>query len=102
MENQYQRAEIRAAVFGDGSLTWDDAAAGAQTSKVIVRNLSGNGIQVVCARAIRTGVAVFLTGDAYEYLGEVRYCVYGEDGYRIGIEFKREPYPAPPGHSTPV
>jgi hypothetical protein len=48
---------------------------------------------VLCHRAIRTGAVVFLTGETYECLGKVRYCVYGEDGYRIGIQFTREPYP---------
>ncbi len=92
MENHYQRAERRAIVYGGGSLTWDDAANGSRTSSVIVRNLSGEGLQIVCHQAIRTGAVVFLTGETYECLGKVRYCVYGEDGYRIGIQFTREPY----------
>jgi hypothetical protein len=62
------------------------------TSSVIVRNLSGQGLQIVCHEAIRTGAVVFLTGETYECFGKVRYCVYGEDGYRIGIQFTREPY----------
>jgi hypothetical protein len=93
MENRYQRSELRASVYGGGSLTWDDAGEGSRTSSVIVRNLSEQGIQVLCHRAIRTGAVVFLTGETYECLGKVRYCVYGEDGYRIGIQFTREPYP---------
>lgn len=102
MEQQYQRAEIRAAVYGGGSLVWDDVELGAQTSPVVVRNLSSQGLQVLCSRAIRTGAVVFLTGDAYECLGEVRYCVYGEDGYRIGIALKREPYRRTSDPAMPV
>lgn len=102
MEQHYQRSQMRATVYGGGSLAWDDVEKGAQTSNVIVRNLSGLGLQVICGRPIRTGAVVFLTGDTFECLGEVRYCVYGEDGYRIGIEFKREPYRRPAARTAPV
>ena len=57
---------------------------------------------MLCARAINTGAIVFLTGESYECLGEVKYCVYGQDGYRIGIEFKREPYHRIADQATPV
>ena len=91
--NIYQRSELRAPVFGGGWLTWDDAREGARTSHVVVRNLSGQGLQVVSPRQVRTGAVVFLTGETYECLGKVKYCVHGDGGFRIGIQFMREPYP---------
>ncbi len=102
MEQDYQRGDMRAPVYGVGSLSWDDAGAGAQTSPVVVRNLSERGIQVVCEQPVRTGAAVFLTGDAYECLGEVKYCVVGDGGFRIGIELVREPYRRLADESRPV
>jgi hypothetical protein len=92
MEAAYQRSEMRASVYGGGSLTWEDADEGSRTSPVVVRNLSGHGLQVVCQRAVRAGAAVFLTGETYECLGEVKYCVHVDGGFRIGIELRREPY----------
>ena len=102
MEQQYQRAERRASVYGAASLAWNDAELGGQTSPVIVRNMSGQGIQVICGRPISTGAVTFLTGDNYECLGEVRYCVFDDDGYLIGIRFKRAPYPVLADESTPM
>ena len=102
MEQHYRRSEMRAAVYGGGVLAWNDAEKGPRTARVVVTNLSGQGLQIICSEAIRTGAVVFLTGDTYECLGEVRYCVYGDDGYRIGIELRRDPYPCPAGPTTPV
>jgi hypothetical protein len=93
MEAAYQRSEMRASVYGGGSLTWEDADEGSRTSPVVVRNLSGHGLQVVCQRAVRAGAAVFLTGETYECLGEVKYCVHVDGGFRIGIQLSRPPYP---------
>jgi hypothetical protein len=59
---------------------------------VTVRNVSEQGMQLRCEQAIRPGTVVFLTGERYECLGTVRYCVHHDDGYRIGLEFVREPY----------
>ena len=53
MFEPYQRREMRAQVFGEGSLTWNDGLDGAHTSPVRVRNVSSQGLQVVCRRAIR-------------------------------------------------
>ncbi|MEZ5366767.1 MAG: hypothetical protein R2748_31610 [Bryobacterales bacterium] len=92
MFERYQRREMRAEVFGEGSLTWNDGLDGARTSSVTVRNLSSQGLQVVCRKAIRAGASVFLTGETYECLGTVKYCVYSDEGFRIGIELEREPY----------
>lgn len=89
----YQRSETRAPVFGGGSLTWNDGLEGACTEPVTVRNLSGHGLQVLCRRPIRAGAPVFLTGETYECLGTVKYCVYSDEGFRIGIELERDPYP---------
>ena len=91
MNRPYVRGEERMDVRGSGKLTWD-AGNGARDCAVAVRNISASGVQVVSKRALQPGWVAFLTGEKFECLGDVQYCRSTEEGYVVGMRFRREPY----------
>jgi len=87
----YSRSEERLAARGPGKLTWD-AGHGARECVVEVRNISSAGVQVASKRPLQPGWTAYLTGEQFECLGEVEYCVSVDTGYLVGMSFRREPY----------
>jgi len=89
--SSYSRSEPRLPAKGPATMTWD-AGNGSRESQVEVRNISSAGVQVVSKRPLQPGWTAYLTGEQFECLGEVEYCVSVDVGFYVGMSFRREPY----------
>lgn len=90
-ENAYVRAHQRIPVTGSGVLTWD-AGNGARRCPTQVRNLGDGGLQLFVTRAMVRGWTAYVTGETFECVGDVRYCVPSDGGFLVGLSFRHEPY----------
>ena len=87
----YVRREQRERVTGAATLSWEVGGLG-QVCVYRVRNLTADGMQAVGRLPIPPGTRVFISGERYECLGQVRYCLEDAVERRIGLEFLSDPY----------
>lgn len=91
IDQGYRRIHQRTHVTGNGVLTWD-AGNGARQCSATVRNLGDGGLQLLVSRPLSQGWTAYLTGEMFECVGKVRYCVPEQGGFLVGLEFSHDPY----------
>lgn len=90
----YRRAYQRMGATGRGTLTWD-AGHGSRQCSVQVRNISDGGAQLLVSRPLAPGWTAYLTGEMFECIGAIQYCVEAAGGFLVGLSFERDPYAKP-------
>lgn len=86
-----RRHEDRLPTAGQGTLHWKDRSGG-QIASVYVRNVAESGVQVELHKRLDRYQTVWLSGEAWECEGRVRYCRREGSKYLAGIQLIRPPY----------
>lgn len=68
--------------------TWTDKDGQEQCADALLENISPSGACLQFETAVPAGVSLRLTFPKGEFVGEVRYCVYQEIGYFVGLKFE--------------
>jgi hypothetical protein len=87
-----RRREDRLPTAGQGTLHWKDRGGG-QIAGVFVRNIAESGVQIELHKRLEPHQTVWLSGEAWECEGRVRYCRREGSKYLAGIQLLRPPYP---------
>lgn len=87
-----RRREDRMPTAGQGTLHWKDRSGG-QVASVYVRNVAESGVQIEIHKRLEPHQTVWLSGEAWECEGRVRYCRREGSRFLIGIQLLRPPYP---------
>jgi len=66
---------------------WKDRTGGEQGTTAILEDISASGACLQTEEAIPLGVKIRWDEPKQEFQGYVRYCVYREIGYFVGVEF---------------
>jgi hypothetical protein len=66
---------------------WTDENGGTQRANALLEDISESGACLQFETAVPLGVSLTWGLPRKEFLGEVRYCVYREIGYFVGVQF---------------
>jgi len=66
---------------------WRDHAGKRWRTTALLEDISSTGACLQAESAIPLGAAIRWEGSGKQFQGEVRYCVYREIGYFVGVEF---------------
>ena len=66
---------------------WTDSNGETQRANALLEDISHSGACLQFETAIPLGVRLSWGSPKQEFIGEVRYCVYREIGYFVGVEF---------------
>ena len=69
---------------------WTDAEGVEQKANALLEDISASGACLQFEAAVPLGVPMRWAGAKKEFTGEVRYCVYREIGYFVGVQFEPE------------
>ena len=67
---------------------WTDKDGGTQRANALLEDISPSGACLQFEAAVPLGVTLRWGCPKQEFVGEVRYCVYREIGYFVGVEFE--------------
>lgn len=70
--------------------SWTDPGGDKQCANVILEDISPSGACLQFENAVPLGVNLTWGGRHQEFVGVVRYCVYREIGYFVGVEFEAQ------------
>lgn len=82
-----RRTEARMLCADMMELWWRDSAGECGTATALLEDISGSGACLQLERAIPLGSEVWWNSQKQVFKGWVRYCVYREIGYFVGVEF---------------
>jgi len=68
--------------------SWTDKDGQVQRADALLENISPSGACLQFEMAVPIGVTLHLVSPKQEFVGEVRYCVYQEIGYFVGVKFE--------------
>ena len=66
---------------------WTDRDGETQRASALLEDISPSGACLQLEMAVPLGVSLRWGAPRQEFIGEVRYCVYREIGYFVGVEF---------------
>jgi len=66
---------------------WTDPQGETQRTSALLEDISASGACLQLEAAVPLGVNLHWTANRKEFVGEVRYSVYREIGYFVGVEF---------------
>jgi len=84
---QERRSEIRMLCADVVEACWTDEKGETQRSSALLEDISPSGACLQLETAVPLGVTLRCEARKQEFVGEVRYCVYREIGYFVGVEF---------------
>ena len=67
---------------------WTDEEGLTQRANALLEDISPSGACLQFEMAVPLGVNLHWGGAKHEFVGQVRYCVYREVGYFVGVEFE--------------
>jgi hypothetical protein len=68
--------------------SWTDQGGRAQQADALLEDISPSGACLQFEMAVPLGVTMRVACPKHEFVGEVRYCVYREIGYFVGVQFE--------------
>lgn len=68
-------------------ICWQDDAGKAQKAQAVLEDISASGACLQLDVPVALGAALQWKSPKKEFSGSVRYCVYRETGYFVGVEF---------------
>ena len=84
---QDRRSEARMLCADVVEACWTDEHGMAQRSTALLEDISASGACLQFECAIPLGAKLTWAGSTHEFVGDVRYCVYREIGYFVGVQF---------------
>jgi hypothetical protein len=84
---QDRRSEIRMLCADVVEACWTDLSGETQRASALLEDISASGACLQLESAVPLGVILRWAAHKQEFVGEVRYCVYREIGYFVGVEF---------------
>jgi hypothetical protein len=84
---QERRTEIRMLCADMVEVTWRDHAAKRHTVTGLLEDISASGACLQLDSAVPLGAEIRWTSGENQFAGRVRYCLYREIGYFVGVEF---------------
>jgi hypothetical protein len=82
-----RRSEIRMLCADLVEVNWKDAAGKRRKAQAVLEDISSSGACLQLESPVPLGVLVHWRSPKMEFSGLVRYCVYREIGYYLGVEF---------------
>ena len=82
-----RRSEIRMLCADLVEVAWKDAAGKKRKAQAVLEDISSSGACLQLESPVPLGVLVHWRSPQKEFSGLVRYCVYREIGYYLGVEF---------------
>lgn len=83
-----RRAEVRMLCADMVELRWSDRAGKDWKAMALLEDISASGACLQLEAAVPLGVKVHWNSPRQAFSGTVRYCVYREIGYFVGVEFQ--------------
>ncbi len=88
--NPEKRSEVRLLCADMLEIQWRDPAAQVHHATALLEDISGSGACLQLDAPLPLGVELRMKCRQRQFNGLVRYCVYREIGYFVGIEFAHE------------
>lgn len=85
---QDRRSEVRMLCADVVEACWTNGDGQIQRASALLEDISPSGACLQFEMAIPLGVSLRWSCPKQEFVGEVRYCVYREIGYFVGVEFE--------------
>jgi hypothetical protein len=71
-------------------VNWDDSSGHSRAATGLLEDISPSGACLQLERSVPLGVSICWRSAEHEFQGKVRYCVFREIGYFVGVEFEPE------------
>jgi hypothetical protein len=84
---QDRRSEVRMLCADVVEACWTDPDGQTHRANALLEDISPSGACLQLETAVPLGVTLNWCCSQHEFLGKVRYCVYREIGYFVGVEF---------------
>jgi hypothetical protein len=84
---QEKRSEARMLCADVVEARWTDKDGQTRRANALLEDISPSGACLQFEMAVPTGVNLYWSGARQEFVGQVRYCVYREIGYFVGVQF---------------
>jgi hypothetical protein len=82
-----RRLEVRMLCADLIEICWQDGAGKTQTAQAVLEDISASGACLQLEVPVPLGAALRWKSPKKEFSGSVRYCVYREIGYFVGVQF---------------
>jgi PilZ domain len=82
-----RRSEVRMLCADLIEICWQDDAGKTQKAQAVLEDISASGACLQVESPVPLGVALRWRSPKKEFRGSVRYCVYREIGYFLGVQF---------------
>ncbi len=83
-----RRSEVRMLCADMVEIRWKDGDGKARRSSALLEDISPSGACLQLDRPVPLGTEVRWHSPKQEFVGSVRYCVYREVGYFLGVSFE--------------
>ena len=87
---QERRCEVRMLCADMVKVSWKDALGKRRRSVGLLEDISSSGACLQLETAVPKGAEIRWACPKQEFSGHVRYCVYREIGYFVGVEFEAD------------
>ena len=87
---QDKRSEARMLCADVVEARWTDKDGQTRRANALLEDISPSGACLQFEMAVPTGVNLRWGGARQEFVGQVRYCVYREIGYFVGVQFEAQ------------
>jgi len=87
---QERRCEVRMLCADMVKVSWKDALGKRRRSVGLLEDISSSGACLQLETPVPKGAEIRWACPKQEFSGLVRYCVYREIGYFVGVEFKED------------
>jgi PilZ domain len=85
---QERRCEVRMLCADMVKVSWKDALGKRRRAVGLLEDISPSGACLQLETAVPKGAEIRWASPKQEFSGHVRYCVYREIGYFVGVEFE--------------
>jgi hypothetical protein len=85
---QENRSEIRMLCADMVDVCWKDRAGKMQRATALLEDIASSGACLQMETSLPMGVEIRWDSPKQQFKGHVRYCVYREIGYFIGVQFE--------------
>lgn len=87
---QERRSEVRMLCADMVKVSWKDALGKRRRTIGLLEDISPSGACLQMENAVPPGTEIRWTCPKQDFSGHVRYCVYREIGYFVGVEFEED------------
>lgn len=85
-----RRSEVRMLCADMVKVSWKDALGKRRRTVGLLEDISASGACLQLENAVPQGAEIRWTSPKQDFSGHVRYCVYREIGYFVGVEFEKD------------